>query len=411
VGYWTAVGDPRSSYRKGRLKFRLEGEKLRGIWNLVRMGRPLKTGKESWLLIKEQDEEARADKQSEVTQTLITSVASGRTLEEIASDRSRVWQSNRSATTKRQSVPPASAIDMKSLAGARGAPQEDAILPQLATLVDKAPVGDDWVHEVKYDGYRILSRVKNQSATLVTRNNHDWTPKLQRIADAVAALPVKHAWLDGEVVALLPEGTISFQALQNAFDMRSQANLTYYVFDLLYLDGYDLRQVPLVNRKKALAAILQSHASGLLQYSDHILGSGEVVFEQACHQGMEGIVSKRAHGAYVTGRNRHWVKVKCGHRQEFVIGGFSEPAGSRMRCAGAIALCGKNGNGIFCPLPEGIAQEVDAARTGSVTICEFSHGDRRTRCALGEAPLGDGSGLCRMDDGGIAQAGRVSGTT
>ena len=114
-------------------------------------------------------------------------------------------------------------------------------------------------------------------------------------------------------------------------------NLVYYVFDLLYLDGYDMRQVPLVDRKQALAAILQSHADGLVRYSDHIKGAGEVVFEQACRQGMEGIISKRTDGAYVAGRNRNWIKVKCGHRQEFVIGGFSDPAGSRV-AFGALLL-------------------------------------------------------------------------
>jgi len=343
-GCWTPIGDPRSSYRKGRLKFRLEGEKLHGIWNLVRMGGQGEAGKENWLLIKEKDEYARSGKNSEVTQILTDSVESGRTIEQIASGSHRVWHSNRAAGKNTTSAPPSKVSGVKQLPGARRAPQEDWITPQLATLVDEAPTGDEWVHELKYDGYRILSRVKNKSAQLVTRNGNDWTSKLQRIAETVSALPVKNAWLDGEVVALMPDGTISFQALQNAFDTRSETNLVYYVFDLMYLDGYDLRKVPLLERKQALSAVVPGDASGLVRYSDHITGSGEIVFEQACRQGMEGIISKRTDAAYQGGRNRNWLKVKCGHRQEFVIGGFTDPSGSRV-AFGALLLGVYDGQG------------------------------------------------------------------
>ena len=178
------------------------------------------------------------------------------------------------------------------------------------------------MHELKYDGYRILCRVKNGSAKLVTRNAHDWTAKLRGIAAAAASLPVKTAWLDGEVVALKPDGVISFQGLQNAFETGSETNLIYYVFDLLYLDGYDLRQVTLLDRKRSLAAVMPSGASGLIRYSDHIQGQGDVVFSEACRNGMEGIISKRSGAVYLAGRTRQWIKVKCSHRQEFVIGGL-----------------------------------------------------------------------------------------
>jgi bifunctional non-homologous end joining protein LigD len=214
--------------------------------------------------------------------------------------------------------------------GARPVPQMESITPQLATLADKAPVEDDWVHELKYDGYRILCRVKNKSVKLVTRNNHDWTSKLHRIAKAAAALPVNSAWLDGEVVALKPDGSISFQALQNAFETESETNLVYYVFDLLYLNGYDFRQAELLDRKRELEKIVPKTTSGLIRYSDHISGRGEIVFAEACQRGMEGIVSKRGQAFYLAGRNRNWTKVKCGHRQEFVIGGFTDPSGSRV---------------------------------------------------------------------------------
>jgi len=350
-GSWSPVGDPLVSYRRGRLKFNLNGQKLRGLWNLVRMGTRHGEGKENWLLIKEKDDEARTGEKGDVTENLTESVASGRTIEQIASGRHRVWQSNRPASKQttsasRSSVSPPPDTGTKQLAGARRAPQEEWIPPQLATLAQEAPVGDEWVHELKYDGYRILCRVKNESAILVTRNDHEWTSKLQRIAEAAAALPVKTAWLDGEVVALMPDGSISFQALQNAFDTRSETNLVYYVFDLLYLDGHDLRQVALLDRKRALAAIVPSAESGLIRYSDHIPGRGEVVFAEACRRGMEGIISKRTDAVYRAGRNRNWIKVKCAHRQEFVIGGFTDPSGSRV-AFGALLLGVYDGQGQF----------------------------------------------------------------
>lgn len=339
-GYWVPLGDPDEGYRKGRLKFRLEGNKLQGLWNLVRMGGQRQPGKDSWLLIKEKDKEVRTGNGREITQTRTESVESGRTIEQVASGRHRVWHSNRasSATSTSVSQPdlrtrkltlPSIEMGIHHLPGARRAPQEDKITPQLAVLADHAPVGDNWVHELKYDGYRILSRVKNQSAQLFTRNQHDWTAKLQQIAATVATMPVKTAWLDGEVIALKPDGRMSFQSLQNAFDRRLDTDLVYCVFDVLYLNGYDLREVPLLHRKQALAALIQEVKSGLVRYSDHIVGGGKIVFEHACHQGMEGIVSKRTDGVYSPRRNRNWIKVKCGHRQEFVIGGFTEPGGSR----------------------------------------------------------------------------------
>ncbi len=337
-GYWTSIGDPATSYRRGRLKFTLHGEKLRGIWNLVRMGGRQEAGKENWLLIKEKDEEARRGKNSEVTQKLADSVDSGRTIEQIAAGRHRVWQSDRSSEKPSRAVSKSASPKVDLPSGARKASQEARIIPQLATLVDASPNGEEWVHELKYDGYRILCRVKDGKATLLTRNGNEWTSKLPRIASAVAALPVKTAWFDGEVVALLPDGRVSFQTLQNAFDVRSDSNLVYYVFDLLYLDGYDLRPAPLLERKRLLAAFFPTtEPAALIRYSDHITGQGDVAFSEACRNGMEGLIAKRIDASYIAGRNRNWVKIKCGRRQEFVIGGFTEPSDSRI-AFGALLL-------------------------------------------------------------------------
>jgi bifunctional non-homologous end joining protein LigD len=335
-GSWSPVGDPLAGYRRGRLKFSLNGRKLRGLWSLIRMGTRYGEGKKNWLLIKEKDDEARSGKERDVTDKLTESVASGLTIEQIASGPSRVWQSNRSAKEHAHTVPRQD-IRRKQLTGARRAPQEEWSPPQLATLVDEAPIGEEWVHELKYDGYRILCRVNNKSIKLVTRTNRDWTSKLQRIADAAAGLPVTTAWLDGEVVVLKPDGSISFQALQNAFDTQSETNLVYYVFDVLYLNGFDLKQVGLLERKQALAAIIPSATSGLIRYSEHIHGRGEVFFAESCRRGLEGIISKRIDAVYRAGRNRNWLKVKCGRRQEFVIGGFTNPSGSRV-AFGALLL-------------------------------------------------------------------------
>ena len=337
-GYWEPIGDAKASYRRGRLKFTLHGEKLQGIWNLVRMGHRQEAGKENWLLIKEQDTEARRGRQSQVTDRLTDSVASGKAIEEIASGDHAVWHSNKSSSPSTKKRHASRTATKAPAAGARKAPQEERIVPQLATLVTASPEGEEWVHELKYDGYRILCRLKDGKATLLTRNGHDWTAKLPHIAAAIEELSSRSAWLDGEVVAVLPDGRISFQGLQNAFDARSDSNLLYYVFDLLYLNGYDLRDVSLLERKRLLSNLLNNRpSSSLIQYSDHISGKGDAAFAEACRSGMEGLIAKRADATYRSGRNRNWVKVKCGHRQEFVIGGFTDPSGSRS-AFGALLL-------------------------------------------------------------------------
>jgi bifunctional non-homologous end joining protein LigD len=205
-------------------------------------------------------------------------------------------------------------------------------------LVDAVPDGDEWIHEVKYDGYRMLCRIDRGAARLFSRSGKEWTEKLSEQAKAVAELAVDNAWLDGELVALNPDGTTSFQALQNAFDHRRYAPLVYYVFDLLFYNGMDFRSHPLRERKRQLASLLEGvPENGPLRYSDHIRGQGRTVLETACREGLEGLIAKRADSRYVAGRNRNWIKLKCRRRQEFVIGGFTDPSGSR-RGFGALLL-------------------------------------------------------------------------
>lgn len=201
--------------------------------------------------------------------------------------------------------------------------------PQLATLVRTPPEGDEWLHELKYDGYRIGAIVDGRKVRLLSRNGNDWTARFPAVAEAVLHLGARTALLDGEVTVVLPSGLTSFQALQNAYGgERGGGEIAYFVFDLLHLDGEDLAALPLTERKRRLKKLL-SKRKGVLRYSDHIDGRGDEVFAQACRSGAEGIVSKRADQPYKAGRGPGWLKTKCTRRQELVIGGFTEPQGAR----------------------------------------------------------------------------------
>jgi bifunctional non-homologous end joining protein LigD len=213
---------------------------------------------------------------------------------------------------------------------------------QLALLVDAAPEEAGWVHEVKYDGYRIGCAVAGGQATLRSRRGKEWTAQFPEIAAAAARLPVRTALLDGEVAAVLPDGRTSFQALQNALGA-GRRTLLYFVFDLLHLDGEDLASCPLLERKAALARLLGDGA-GAIRYAPHVEGSGAAVFREACRLGLEGIVSKRGDRAYRPGRGGGWVKTKCILRQELVVGGFTDPEGAARDAIGAL-LVGVNEGG------------------------------------------------------------------
>ena len=200
--------------------------------------------------------------------------------------------------------------------------------PQLATLVRQAPEGDQWLNEIKFDGYRMICRVERDQVRFSSRNHLDWTARLNRLATAVECLGLENTILDGEVVTVEPDGTTSFQSLQNAFREGRDNQLTYYVFDVLYLAGHDLRHLPLAERKRILSKLLTGQ-NGPLRYSEHVVGQAPEFFRQACKRQLEGIVCKRADQPYRPGRGTDWVKVKCAHREEFVIGGYTPPAGSR----------------------------------------------------------------------------------
>lgn len=213
---------------------------------------------------------------------------------------------------------------IKKLPGARKIAMPDFVPPQLATLVDKPPAGDEWFHELKLDGYRLLCHIHGKQVRFWTRNQNDWTGKFPSLGKAVKALPVKSAILDGEVVALDPSGRASFQRLQQSINKKLGAGLLFHIFDLIYIDGFSLTRTPLRYRKMVLAELMEPLGDkGILRYSDHIEGNGAEFLKQACKFGIEGIVSKHSDSLYESTRSRNWLKIKCLKRQEFVIAGYT----------------------------------------------------------------------------------------
>ncbi len=231
----------------------------------------------------------------------------------------------------------------RNIAGARKSKLPTFVRPQLATLVDSVPQGDEWLHEIKFDGYRILCRIDNKRAKFLTREAQDWTARLGALVEAAQGLPVHQAFLDGEVVALESNGTTNFQLLQNSLRQNSTATLVYFVFDLLYLDGWDFTRSSLQDRKKILETILKpkraKKAPNSLRHSEHWIGQGDELYQESCRKGLEGIISKKADQPYRSGRSRDWLKVKCSKNQEFVIGGFTEPDRIAVRLGSAPGGC------------------------------------------------------------------------
>ncbi len=232
-----------------------------------------------------------------------------------------------------------------NIAGATVAPLPRRVEPELPSLAATPPAGRDWLHEIKLDGYRILASVEQGRATLLSRRGNDWTKRMPALAKAVQTIPVKTALLDGELVVLDERGVSDFQRLQAALGGARDARLVYFAFDLLYLNGVDLRGVGLV-RRKALLAELLAHvpppSATTLRLSDHVIGHGPAFLAQAARMGLEGIVSKQLDAPYRSGRSRSWLKMKCSQRQELVVVGFTDPKGSRT-LVGALLLATHTG--------------------------------------------------------------------
>ena len=374
-GTWEPEGDPRRGLDKGHLDFTLDGEKLSGAWHLVRMRGREREKRENWLLIKSRDEAARDARDPEITEDEPNSVVSGRSIDEIAGNkRRRVWQSNR-AERKQATVAPAPRAALKvaardgrsaparaprraaakavKSAGRKaakrkrkaddddvegGAPLPGFVPPSLATLREQPPRGATWLHEVKFDGYRIQARLDHREARLLTRKGLDWTEKFPNVAQAVAGLAAATALIDGEIVIEDEHGISSFSGLQAALSEGERDRFVYYVFDLLHLDGHDLGRLPLVERKRALEDLLgRAKAKGPIRYSEHFATDGAEVLARACELHLEGIVSKRADAPYRPGRSENFIKAKCANAQEFVVGGFV-PSTVLPRAVGSLVV-------------------------------------------------------------------------
>ncbi len=350
-GEWIPHGDAEQGLKDGELKFELHGKKLKGNWVLVRMNGPAGgSNKTNWLLIKERDKFARESSAPAITDEAPNSAASGRTMDEIAENHDRVWNSAgeagngaRSTSHKKRSEPASLSAPPERK---RATPAPDLkhiprerfpgfIAPQLAQQTTSAPYCDGWLHELKLDGYRIQILIrsderkaaKNRTVKLLTRKGLDWTARIPDIAEAAAQLDVESAILDGEAVALDKHGVSNFADLQAAFHEGRQRYITYFAFDLLHLNGHNLRELPVEDRKRILEGLLRNAGpKSPLKFSEDIEADGNEVFEKACALGAEGIVSKLRSAKYTSGRSGAWLKLKCRLEQEFVIGGFTLPS-------------------------------------------------------------------------------------
>lgn len=330
TGSWEPLSeDPRADYEKGRLSFILHGQKLKGSWHLVRAKGKSEKG---WLLFKAPD--AYADSELDILTQAPDSAITGATIEQIG----------------------------KGDTPTRKGRSKSDVMPephvQLARLATAAPEGEGWLHEVKFDGYRVIVQVQDGAVKLLTRKSLDWTSRMPALAHAVRELHLPDVVLDGEFVALDARGVSDFQLLQNSLSSDAD-NLVYYAFDMLYLDGESLTRSPLLQRKARLKELLLAHtesnlAAARIRISEHVVGSGGLFFEQACKLGLEGIVSKDVNAAYVAARTSDWLKVKCKRRQEFVVIGYTDPAGSRAHFgallvgvydAQRLVYCGRVGTG------------------------------------------------------------------
>lgn len=383
-GTWTPIGDAHRGYAKGHLDFELHGEKLGGRWHLVRMAGKPREKRENWLLIKGDDDAARTEGDPDILDERPESVATGRKIGDVAGEEPG-WSSKtgrirkrRGGSTRRTPAeePPAtvSVPEPSKIKGAKKAALPDFVEPTLATLVSSAPSGERWLHEIKFDGYRLQARIEAGRVKLLTRSGLDWTKKFGKaVVSALADIPVGTALIDGELVVETSAGASDFSALQADLSEGRSDRFRFYVFDLLHLDGYDLRDVALIKRKELLEKIIGSD-SGIISYSGHFEEDGALVLRHACRLSLEGIVSKVRDAPYRTGRSKNWVKSKCSARQEFVVAGFI-PSTTSRKAIGSLVLgvyddgklhhVGRVGTGYTAAVAESLFKKLERIRIPS----------------------------------------------
>ena len=354
-GHWAPVGDPAKGLRAGKLVFELHGHKLQGLWALVRMkGKGEK--QPPWLLLKEKDGAVRPAAEFSVVDEMPDSV-------------------------KRLKMPAAHAAHAAHAAPKAALPA--TLAPQLATLVAQPPVDPaDWVYEIKFDGYRLLARVQGKKIQLFTRNGNDWTHKLKALHDELLRLQLPEGWYDGEIVVLNDEGVPDFGALQQSFDAKKTSAIVYYLFDLPYCGGHDLRAQPLVARRALLQRVLAERASDTVRFSDVFEAAPGDVVLSACKLGLEGVIAKRKDAGYVSRRADSWIKLKCSQRQEFVVVGYTDPQGTRTGLGalllavhdktGDLVHAGNVGTGFGQATLQSLTRKLQALKTARSALADTS---------------------------------------
>ena len=359
-GHWLPKGDPHYGLSKGHLEFVLDGQRLKGRWHLVRIKAREREKSEPWLLIKAEDEFARHAGEPEITDEESTSVATGESNRDLE-DRGELRSDHKARVTvakRRKAALP----NVGKIRGARKGLLPTFLEPSLASTCDKPPGGSKWVHEIKYDGYRMQARIDGRRIRLLTRKQLDWTERFRSIADALKELGLASALLDGEIVVEDAAGISNFGDLQAELKAGRQGRFRYFVFDLLYYEGYDLTSASLLDRKALLQDVTTGSSPGSpIRFSEHIETDGPTMLEHSCRLGLEGIISKRKDLPYRAGRGDHWLKSKCLESQEFVILGFV-PSTVDRRAIGALPLGYYSGEDLVYAGRVGTGWSVDRAR-------------------------------------------------
>ncbi|QIA24427.1 DNA ligase D [Mesorhizobium sp. AA22] len=388
-GTWSPIGDAPRGYAKGHLDFELHGEKLGGRWHLVRMAGKPREKRENWLLIKGDDDAARTEGDPDILDERPESVATGRKIEDVAGEepgwssktgRIRKRRGGRTGATQPEERPATVSVPQPSkIKGAKKAALPDFVEPTLATLVSSAPSGERWLHEIKFDGYRLQARIEAGRVKLLTRSGLDWTKKFGKaVVSALADIPVGTALIDGELVVETSAGASDFSALQADLSEGRSDRFRFYVFDLLHLDGYDLRDVALITRKELLEKIIGGD-NAIISYSGHFEENGALVLQHACRLSLEGVVSKLRDAPYRSGRNKNWVKSKCSARQEFVVAGYV-PSTTSRNAIGSLILgvyddgklhhVGRVGTGYTAAVAESLFKKLERIRIPSTPFDE-----------------------------------------
>ncbi|MGX9115304.1 DNA ligase D [Mesorhizobium sp. BHbsci] len=388
-GTWSPIGDAHRGYAKGHLDFELHGEKLGGRWHLVRMAGKPREKRENWLLIKGDDDAARTEGDPDILDERPESVATGRKIEDVAGEepgwssktgRIRKRRGGRTGATQPEERPATVSVPQPSkIKGAKKAALPDFVEPTLATLVSSAPSGERWLHEIKFDGYRLQARIEAGRVKLLTRSGLDWTKKFGKaVVSALADIPVGTALIDGELVVETSAGASDFSALQADLSEGRSDRFRFYVFDLLHLDGYDLRDVALITRKELLEKIIGGD-NVIISYSGHFEENGALVLQHACRLSLEGVVSKLRDAPYRSGRSKNWVKSKCSARQEFVVAGYVPSTTSRNAIGslilgvyddGKLHYVGRVGTGYTAAVAESLFKKLERIRIPSTPFDE-----------------------------------------